>query len=117
LGILIVGGYAVLAGLGEIVVGITGNYLGIPATPIPPSFSTVVIGSFYSLGGLSILTVKKWGAALGVFFIGAEMPGRVYLVITGIAPAAGIDAIKILIGGVIACSVVVYILTESKKSD
>jgi len=34
--------------------------------------ATAIIGAFYSLGGLFILTMRKWGAAMGVFFIGAE---------------------------------------------
>jgi hypothetical protein len=55
----------------------------------------VVIGAFYSLGGLCLLTMKKWGAALGILFIGAEILGRVYLVMAGIAPSTGPDAMRI----------------------
>jgi hypothetical protein len=94
-GILVVGVFAFIAGLGEIVVGFTGNYLGILTHSITPSFSAGLTGVFYSVGGLSLLvTRKKWGAVLGMFFIGAEIVGRIYLVVTGIAPASGADAIK-----------------------
>jgi hypothetical protein len=38
-GIVIVGIFAFVAGLGEVVVGFTGNYLGILAHSMAPSFS------------------------------------------------------------------------------
>jgi hypothetical protein len=53
------------------------------------SMATAIIGALYSLGGLFVLTMRKWGAAIGVFFIGAEVLGRIYLVATGIAPSSG----------------------------
>jgi hypothetical protein len=86
LGILVVGLLAAIAGIGEIVVGFTGNYLGILSHAIAPSMATAIIGALYSLGGLFILTMRKWGAAIGVICIGAEVLGRIYLVATGIAP-------------------------------
>lgn len=90
IGIAIVAVFAIIAGLGEIVVGFTGNYLGILSKSIPPAFSTVIVGAVYSLGGLSLLiTRKKGGAVLSIIFIGAEILGRVYLVMTGIAPSNG----------------------------
>jgi hypothetical protein len=62
------------------------------------------------LGGLSLLvTRKRWGAVLGMFLIGAEIVGRIYLIATGIAPAGGADAIKILIGGLIAFALIIYV--------
>ncbi len=110
IGITIVAVFAIIAGLGEIVVGFTGNYLGILSKSIAPAFSTAMVGAFYSLGGLSLLiTRKKWGAVLSIIFIGAEILGRVYLVMTGIAPSNGTDAVKIVVGGAIALTLVLYI--------
>src|SRR5581483_5285244 len=103
LGITFVGIFAFIAGLGEVIVGFTGNYLGILAHNLQPSFSTGVVGIFYSIGGIFLLiTRKKWGAVLSMVCIGTEILGRIYLIETNIAPASGIDAIKILIGGLIA---------------
>jgi uncharacterized membrane protein YccC len=56
--------------------------------------------------------MKKWGAALGIIFIGAEILGRVYLVMAGIAPSNGTDAIKIVIGGAIALALILYIWSQ-----
>jgi len=108
--VLIVGAFAAVAGIGEVVVGITGNYLGILSHPMAPSIATAVVGAFYSLGGLFILTLRKWGAAIGILFIVAEVLGRVYLVGTGITPAHGLDGLKIVVGGVIALALVAYAL-------
>lgn len=111
LGIIIAGIFAFVAGLGEVVVGFKGNYLGILAHSMAPSFSTGVVGLFYSLGGVFLLiTRRKWGAILACACIGAEILGRMYLVATGVAPAHGVDAIKIVIGGLIAISLIIYIL-------
>jgi hypothetical protein len=70
----------------------------------------VIVGAFYSLGGLSLLiTRKKWGAVLSIIFIGAEILGLFYLVMTGIAPSDGTDAAKIVVGGAIALALILYI--------
>ena len=84
---------------------------------IAPAFSTGIIGAFYSLGGLSLLiTRKKWGAAFSITFIGAEILGRIYLVMTGIAPSTGADAVKIVVGGAIALALLVYIGLNRKPA-
>jgi hypothetical protein len=98
-------------------VGFTGNYLGILSKDIRPSLSTAVIGAFYSLGGLSLLTMRKWGAVLGILFISAEILGRVYLVMAGIAPSSGGDALKVVIGGAIALAVILHICSQWKKFE
>jgi hypothetical protein len=57
------------------------------------------------------------GAALGILFIGGEILGRVYLVLTGTAPSQGADALKILIGGAIALAIILYIWSQWKTFD
>jgi hypothetical protein len=64
-GIVAAGVSAIVAGLGEITVGVTGYYLGILSKPLEPSTVTALVGACYSLGGAFILTSTKWGAALG----------------------------------------------------
>ena len=80
-----------------------------------PSFTTALVGAFYSLGGASILTLQKWGAALGIVFIGAEIAGRIYLVGTGLAPSSGADLVKIIIGGATTFAVVAYVAFRRRK--
>src|SRR5262249_8150230 len=64
-GIVAAGVFAIVAGLGEIIVGVTGNYLGILSKSLEPSSVTALVGACYSLRGAFILTSTKWGAAPG----------------------------------------------------
>jgi hypothetical protein len=100
-----------------VVVGLTGNFPGFLSKPIPPRFATVIVGAFYSLAGLFLLTLKKWGAVLGILFLSAEVLGRIYLVLRGVAPSKGGDALKILVGGLIALALVVSVGFQWKKFD
>jgi hypothetical protein len=47
-GIALVGAFATIAGIREIIVGLTGNCLGILAHSIPPATSTIIIGAFWA---------------------------------------------------------------------
>lgn len=62
LGITAVAIFAIIVGIGEMIVGFTGNFLGILSTPLMPPSSTIIIGLCYILGGLSFLTMRKRGA-------------------------------------------------------
>jgi hypothetical protein len=117
LGITLVSIFAIVSGINEIVVGITGNFLGILSKDLPPSFATALVGAFYSLAGLSLQTMKKWGAVLGIVFLSAEILGRIYLVVARVAPSKGGDAVKILVGGLIALALIVYVAFQWKKFD
>ena len=114
-GIVAAGVFAIVAGLGEIIVGVTGNYLGILSKSLEPSAVTALVGACYCLGGVFILTLKKWGAALGVAFIAAEIVGRIYLVATGVAPSTGPDAIKIAVGAAIALALIGYVASQWRR--
>jgi apolipoprotein N-acyltransferase len=98
------------SGLGEVWVGLFGNYLGILSKSMPPSAATAIVGALYSLGGLALLITRRtWGAIFSLIFIGSEVLGRVYLVAVGIAPSKGGDLLKIILGGVIAIGSMLYI--------
>ena len=114
-GILAVGAFAIIAGAAEIVVGLTGNSLGILHHSMAPSFAAGLAGAFYCLGGASILTLRKWGAAVGMVFIGAEIAARLYLVATGLAASRSADFIKIMIGAAIALAIIAYVAACWKK--
>ncbi len=117
LGITLVSIFAIVSGINEVVVGVRGNFLDILSKDLPPSFATAVVGAFYSLAGLSLLTLKKWGAVLGIVFLSAEILGRIYLVMAGIAPSKGGDAAKISTGGLIALALIIYVGFHWKTFD
>jgi uncharacterized membrane protein len=113
-GVIVVAIAAVIFGLGEIWVGLFGNYLGILSRNMQPSTATAIVGAFYSLGGLALLITRRtWGTLVGLLFIGAEVLGRIYLVVAGIAPSGGRDLLKIVIGGAIAIGFMSYIAWRS----
>lgn len=117
IGITIVSLYCIIAGLAEIWVGITGNWMGILSTPLKPSFWTALIGIFYVFAGISLLPKKKWGAILGIAFIVLEILARVNLVLVGIYPSHGVDLIKSIIGATIALALIIYLITQWEKFD
>jgi hypothetical protein len=114
-GIVAAGVFAIVAGLGEIIVGVEGNYLGILSKPLEPSAVTALVGACYCLGGVFILTLRKWGVALGMALIAAEILGRIYLVAAGVAPNTGPDAIKIAVGAAIALALIGYVASQWRR--
>lgn len=71
----------------------------------------------HTLGGLSLLTTKKWGAVLGILLIASEILGRVYLASAEIAPSQAGDGFKIAVGGAVALAIILCIAWQWKKFD
>ena len=61
--------------------------------------------------------IGKTRAALGILFIACEVLGRLCLVMIGIAPSTGGDALKIAIGGLLALAVIGYVASQWRKFD
>lgn len=116
-GIAVVALFAILSGLAEISVGFTGNFLRILSKDLQPNAAVGIVGALYTLGGSFLLTRKKWGAVLGIVFIGGEILGRVCLIITGVAPSQGFDLVKIFVGGALAFAIMMYVWSKWKAFD
>jgi len=116
-GITIVAGYCIFAGLSEIWVGITGNWMGLLSKPLKPSFRTALVGSSYVAAGISLRSKTRTGALLGIVFVLLEVLGRVHLVRIGRYPSRGPDFVKSIVGGAIAILVVVYVVAQWRKFD
>jgi hypothetical protein len=116
-GIAVVAGYCIFAGLSEVWVGVTGNWMGLLSKPLKPSFWTALVGSFYVAAGISLLPKRRTGARLGIVFILLEVLGRVRLVRTGIYPSRGSDFAKSVVGGAIAILTIFYLATQWRKFD
>jgi hypothetical protein len=116
-GIAIAAGYCIFAGLSEVWVGITGNWMGLLSKPLKPSFWTALVGSFYVFAGVSLLPQRRTGAILGIIFILLEVLGRVHLVRIGTYPSRGSDFVKSVVGGTIALLLVAYLISQWRKFD
>jgi hypothetical protein len=68
----------------------------------PPSAPSII-------GGLLLLTGKKWAAGLAEVCLAADVGGRVHLVLTGVYPFVGLAAVAIVIGTALAICFGVYI--------
>jgi hypothetical protein len=110
-GIRIVGVLMIVFGIAEVATSFTGRFLGGISVPTSTEYTIVAAaaGSCYSLAGLFILTIRKWGAALGIVFLCAELLGRVYLVSAGLYPLSGTDESAVIAGSIIAILFALYI--------
>lgn len=111
LSIIIVAVFTILAGGAEVVTGFTHNFFGITTSSIAIfTYSSAVIGVFYVAAGFLILTMRKWAAALAILLLGADIVGRIVLVLTGLYPTASLkNTLSIIAGTIIVVIVALYI--------
>ena len=111
LSILIVAIFTILAGLAEVVTGFTHDFFGITtASVVIFTYSSAAIGIFYAASGFLILTMKKWAAALAMILLGADIVGRIVLVLVGLYPTDSLkNTLSIIAGTIIVALVALYI--------
>ena len=69
------------------------------------------------IAGLAEVVVGfKDSYLLGLVFLGAEILGRIYLVLAGILPLKGGDAVKFVLGGVTALAAISACMVAAKKA-
>jgi hypothetical protein len=111
-GITIIALLMIVFGFAEIATGLTHNFLGIISTSDAKiaSYAAAAIGAFYAVGGMLVLTRKKWAAALAVALLIADVLGRIALVATGLFPISSpIQITSVSTGTVIAIAFAFYI--------
>ena len=110
-GILIVAILMILFGVAEVLTGFTHNFIGLVSTT-QASMATylgVTLGAFYSIGGVLILTTRKWAIA-AIVLLALDVTGRIAMVLTGLYPLDSVSqTIAILIGTAIAAFFAIYI--------
>lgn len=109
--IIIVAFLMILFGLAEVVTSFTHNFFGITTSQVTIfTYSAAAIGAFYIVAGLLIPIMQKWAAALAIVFLGADIVGRVALVVVGLYPTDSLEnTLGIIAGTVIAVIFVIYI--------
>ena len=99
-GIIIVAFLMILFGLAEVVTGFTHNFFGITTSGVTIfTYLAAAIGAFYVGAGLLILTMRKWAAALAIVLLGADIIGRVALVVVGLYPTGCLENTLSMIAG------------------
>jgi putative Mn2+ efflux pump MntP len=101
----------ILFGIAEVVTGFTHEFLGISTSQaIASTYASATIGACYILAGFLILTLKKWAAALAIVLLGADVVGRITLVLIGFYPVNSLEnAISIFAGTIIAVIFAIYV--------
>ena len=110
-GIIVAAAFTVLAGLAEVVTGFTHNFFGITTSSVTVfTYSAAVIGLFYLAAGLLILTMRRWAAATALVLLGADIVGRLVLVVTGLYPTDSLkNTLSVIAGTVLVALVALYI--------
>jgi len=113
-GILLASVLMVLFGLAEVATAFSHNFLGITTSQASAEdYSSALIGGFYILAGLLVLTTKKWGAYLAILFLIADILGRLGLVASGLYPLnTAENTFGIVTGTIIALVFLVYIFAK-----
>jgi hypothetical protein len=116
-GILIVAILMILFGLAEVGTGFTHNFIGMVSTSAA-GLSTllgVALGAFYFVGGLLLLTMRRWAAVIAVVLLCGDVLGRVGMVLAGLYPVDSFrQTFAIVVGTLIAVFFAVYILVRIK---
>src|SRR5450631_1244557 len=86
--IIIVGILMIIFGLAEIATGFTHNFLGLISTNgvSASTYGATIIGGLYALGGVFLLTMKRWAIIVAEICLTIVIIGRVILALTGLYP-------------------------------
>ncbi|HEV3244983.1 MAG TPA: hypothetical protein VG102_01340 [Candidatus Paceibacterota bacterium] len=117
-GIMIVAVLMIIFGLAEVATGSTHNFLGLVSTTSVTlaTYGAAGVGALYAIGGLLLLTMKKWAARLAMACLILVIVGRIILVLTGLYPLTSfLQDISIIIGTVLAIIFAIYIVLKWKS--
>ena len=110
-GITIVAVLMILFGLAEVITGFRHEFFGLTTAQV--LISTILgaaLGLFYFVGGLLILTHKRWAAITAIALLCGDVFGRIAMVVTGLYPLSSfMQTFAILVGTAIAAFFAVYI--------
>jgi hypothetical protein len=112
IGIIVVAALMVIFGLAEIATGFSHNFFGIISTASAEAstYGGVGVGVLYAVGGLFLLTMKRYAAVIAEICLILVILGRVSLVVFGLYPLNSfLQTFSIIIGTAIAIIFAIYI--------
>ena len=110
--IIIIAVLMIIFGFAEIATGFTHNFLGLlsTASAAASTFGGVGIGALYAIGGIFLLTTKKWSAVITEICLILVVLGRISLVVFGYYPLNSfLQTFSIIVGTAIAIFFAIYI--------
>jgi hypothetical protein len=107
----------ILFGLAEVVTGITHQFFGVTTSQNDlATYAGIAIGLLYVLSGCFIWPMQRWGAALAVACLAADVAGRIAMVMLGLYPLdTPRQTFAIFMGTLIAVVFAIYIALRWKS--
>ncbi len=109
--LIFISGFTILAGLAEVVTGLSHKFFGITTSGVPMStVAGVGIGLSYLASGVLVLTMKKWAASIALVLLSIDIAGRILLAVTGLYPTdTAKNTFSLIAGTMIVALVAAYI--------
>jgi hypothetical protein len=108
----------IIFGLAEVATGFTHNFLGLISTAeaTASTYGAVGVGCLYAIGGLFLLTMKKWAVVVAEICLVLVVLGRISLVVAGLYPVNSfLQTFSIIVGTTIAVVFALYIGVKRKS--
>ncbi len=107
----------ILFGLAEVMTGLTHQFFGLVTAQIDLStYLGVALGLFYFIGGIFILTKRKWAAITAIVLLCGDVLGRIFMVVYGLYPLNSFrQTFGIVVGTVIAAFFAIFIRLKIKS--
>jgi hypothetical protein len=109
--LIFIAGFTILAGLAEVVAGLSHKFFGITTSNVPLfTVAGVGIGLSYLASGVLVLTMKKWAASISLVLLSIDIAGRILLAVTGLYPTdTARNTFSLIAGTMIVAFVAAYI--------
>jgi hypothetical protein len=115
--LIVVAGFAILAGVAEVVTGFSHAFFGITTSGVARfTIAATGIGLSYTASGVLMLTMKKWAATVALILLGLDIVGRILLAVTGLYPTdTARNTFSLIAGTLIVAFVAMYVGWKRKS--
>ena len=115
--LIVVAGFAILAGVAEVVTGFSHTFFGITTSGVALfTVAATGIGLSYVASGVLMLTMKKWAATVALILLSIDIVGRILLAVTGLYPTDTAKSTFSLIAGTLIVAFVALYVGWKRKS-
>ena len=115
--LVVIAGFAILAGLAEVVTAFSHTFFGITTSTVALfTVAATGIGLSYLASGVLMLTMKKWAATVALVLLSIDIAGRILLAASGLYPTDTAKNTFWLVGGTLIVALVAFYVAWKRKS-
>jgi len=115
--LVVVAGFAILAGFAEVVTAFSHTFFGITTSTVALfTVAAAGIGLLYLASGVLMLTMKKWAASVALVLLSIDIAGRILLAASGLYPTDTAKNTFSFIGGTVIVVLVAFYVAWKRKS-